>query len=424
MTAIPINLLIIVTAQAVIWILAYRFFGQIELGIRRYLVRSVGIGVVLGILMDITLGSKGIFAYYPLGPDQGSVNPNLLPPQTMLINAIASYGIAVATIVLLSKQVIKAASIKYESYRLILIPLVLAAIGILFSPESSLMMMFAWGLLILSLGEFLAALLGLSGPLANAIFRGDWKPFGTLWGLSVSLGFLYETINALTPFWIWLPKHNLPLLFVRSLVVTLGYIVLCHPILVVWSILQLKAEEKSTIALTQLQVDEGGDRRQEPPALDPESVTEGESSREYAITKYCDFQWAALCSASDALVRGASLYLLLLGGISGLLLSSATNLKPEIRITLFAIAVASTLITSLVALVVTLGYLSGLKDLEASYRKLNHTAFNEVNLQQFFRRGYVAVLAGVLSCVVLSLVFSVGFFIHARDAIDLMALFK
>jgi hypothetical protein len=115
-----------------------------------------------------------------------------------------------------------------------------------------------------------------------------------------------------------------------------------------------------------------------------------------------------------SLIKGASFYLLLLGGLAGFLLSGAAKVSDETKIALIGIAALSTLVTSLIALVLTLGYLSGLKGLESSYKKLNPTIFYELKINLFFRRGYIAVLTGILCCVALALILTFGFYIDGR----------
>ena len=419
MLSIPANLLLIVLAQTA-------FLGAIALAFRQhlpswpmYIVRSLGIGVVLGAMMDLTLGSHGVFSYLPYGPSAAAVEPKALEGQVLLFNAIGSYGVAAMTIVLLAKFVVAQQPPDYRIYRWLLAPVTVGLTAVLFLSDSTIAIMFAWGILIVCLGEFLAARTGLTGPVL-ALLANNWPlPLARLWGFSMVLGIAYEIANWVWPFWVWIPNRQLPTIVIESLVVGFGYFVLCHPIVVAWSILNEDSGDTAQISTLKSPsptlTDTSGSKDPNIDSEAQESPERTSSSREYAITKYCEFQWAALSSTSDALLRGATIYLLIVGALTGFLLTNAADMNDKTKITLIGVAVGATLITSLIASLLSLGYLLGLRTLEASYRELNPAVFSELQLGLFFRRGYLVVLAAVATSFLLALAIASALYFYSAE---------
>ena len=98
------------------------------------------------------------------------------------------------------------------------------------SPAHTLWLMFSWGAVVLSASELLLCHGGKVGPiLAFLIFR-DYRPLLTLISFSIVVGSIYETVNMLFPFWVWLPGSSGSSLIIAIVIVLLGYFVLFYPL--------------------------------------------------------------------------------------------------------------------------------------------------------------------------------------------------
>jgi hypothetical protein len=95
--------------------------------------------------------------------------------------------------------------------------------------------MFRAGAIILSVGELAAALRGRRTALV-AIGRGRIGPFLKFWGASASMGALYELVNERFPVWHWVPVDSIVNWPVEFFVVAFGYVVLFHPLRLIWQI--------------------------------------------------------------------------------------------------------------------------------------------------------------------------------------------
>ena len=66
--------------------------------------------------------------------------------------------------------------------------------------------MFAWGLVLVGVGEVALSISGRAGPLLAIISRSDWRPALRFVTFAATIGVLYETCNFYFPFWVWLPN--------------------------------------------------------------------------------------------------------------------------------------------------------------------------------------------------------------------------
>lgn len=238
----PVNLVYIVLFQAFIWSLVRILPNSNPLDRFQWAIVAIT-GLLLGIIMDLALGAFGAFAYLSEGPFASPVAPHNLEIYLLVVNAFFSYGIAVATLALVTDFI----TVDYKRSILWLILMIAAVmagiIGIMFSPKSSLPMLISWGVVIVSAGEFLLMLSDRAGPLIAMLALNYYTSFFKLWIFSIVIGASYELVNLAFPFWIWLPDSGISQSLLRTLVIFFGYFALFHAITTFWVLLNSKKEK-------------------------------------------------------------------------------------------------------------------------------------------------------------------------------------
>lgn len=235
---VPVNLLVIVAFQALVLGLAMLAARTRAARAQVSWVVAIATGAGVGILMDVVLSAHGIFAYLPDGPLSTPRVSRDLSLVLLAFNAVASYGLAAATAALISDCVV---SVRPPlgprwSVRLTTLPLV-GVIAVTASPPSSIPMMFAWGLVLVGVGEVALSISGRAGPLLAIISRSDWRPALRFVTFAATIGVLYETCNFYFPFWVWLPNGVASPNVLKVLIPSLGYIALLHPLVTTYVLL-------------------------------------------------------------------------------------------------------------------------------------------------------------------------------------------
>ncbi|HUK36330.1 MAG TPA: hypothetical protein VLV86_20580 [Vicinamibacterales bacterium] len=234
---IPPNLLFIVVVQAAACLAVHVIVNTSTARSPGYWLASLGCGVALGLVMDKVLGAYRLFAYLPEGMAGPPVEPGMLALTTLVFNGAFSYGIAIATAGVLMDGERRVG----VALRWIVVPGAVVALGIagiLLLPSGTFRMMFAWGAVVLGVGEMILQISGGGGPFVAFLSGTTGQPLARLWIFSIAIGAVYETANWIAPFWVWLPDagHSRP--WTSVTVVVLGYVVLFHPIMVFWTLIR------------------------------------------------------------------------------------------------------------------------------------------------------------------------------------------
>lgn len=232
----PTNLLLILGIQAVTCGVVHVIARNSRVGTLHHWLSATWFGFTLGILMDIILGDHGIFAYLPAG-EQTPVRPIELPVATLCFNAVASYGIAVATISVLAEHVTAVKEHPRFVMRATALVTTVGVAAIIVVSTGTLGMMFAWAVVIISCGELFLLTHRLTGPFVALVAGNSMAPLAKLWAFSAAIGIVYELGNWFFPFWVWLPNSYRSPLANSALVAILGYVVLIHPIVVFWALI-------------------------------------------------------------------------------------------------------------------------------------------------------------------------------------------
>lgn len=196
-------------------------------------------GLIGGLLFDVIFGALGVFSYQSKNPNNSFYATGLSLYQ-LILNGIFSYGLAIATARYITpkiragkKDTIKKNTIKKDT-ALVLALLVLISFGLSFLYTFGISTLFMYGVGILALGECILVLTGKSGPFVSLVFTRNYSSFMRLWANSILIGFLYEMVNLLFPFWIWLPRFYPSQVGLEFLIIIFGYMALFHPIIVFW----------------------------------------------------------------------------------------------------------------------------------------------------------------------------------------------
>lgn len=229
----PINLIYILVFQAFIWGIIRILPNSNPLDRIQWMIVAAT-AILFGIAMDLVLGAFGIFAYLSEGPYAPPVEPHNLEIYLLLVNAFFSYGIAVATLALVAGSI--TVNYKRSIFWLFLMGIAAFAgiLGIIFSPEASFAVLFSWGLVIVSAGEFFLMLNNRAGPVVMILARQSYFPFFKLWIFSIVVGASYELVNLIFPFWVWLPDSGISQTMLRILMIFFGYFALFHAITTFW----------------------------------------------------------------------------------------------------------------------------------------------------------------------------------------------
>ncbi|MCW9060057.1 MAG: hypothetical protein OQL11_14410 [Gammaproteobacteria bacterium] len=226
---IPANLLIIVVVQALVLITLLVLSGRFSIEHKIDWKIALGVGVGYGMLMDALLGGVGVFAYLFGEPSSGYTSPNELPIFLLVFNAVASYGLAALSVAVIAPGIIRPLKIHANLPLLVGVVLIFSLCLAIITPAHSLWLMFAWGAVVISFSELLLCHGGKGGPILAFITDRDYRPLLVLIGFSVVVGSIYEIVNIVFPFWVWLPGSSVSLWILTLLVVLLGYFVLFYP---------------------------------------------------------------------------------------------------------------------------------------------------------------------------------------------------
>lgn len=233
----PTNLIIIVLAQAIILLIMLMFLKRTRQSSTINWPVAIGIGAGFGVLMDLVLGAYGIFAYLLPGWTKVPIDPRKLPVQVLIFNAIASYGLASASIAAIAPSIV-VASRRNRGWSISTgLITVGGLLGVLLIQTASVGMMFAWGLVIIGTGELALHIAGKAGPFLAVLAKHDWHPLVRLWLCSSFLGATYEIINIMFPFWVWLPGSSINQTLLVGIIVSIGYVALLHPMAVLYILL-------------------------------------------------------------------------------------------------------------------------------------------------------------------------------------------
>lgn len=182
------------------------------------------LGVPFGLVFDLLIGKyHAIFSY----------NALLHSWTFLLLNGIASYGLAIGTVWQLPATMRSLAVTRFKGLAAFLIILAIVTAALL--PVQSIpvaAVVLIVGATILVASEALAILWGKEAPLV-ALANGRIKPFVVVWIASVLIGLVYERVNQAVGIWIWGEVPPIPHWAYRSVIVALGYFVLLHPMFVI-----------------------------------------------------------------------------------------------------------------------------------------------------------------------------------------------
>ncbi len=236
-TCMSTNFLIIVIVQFFVYLFVVKITKQKFLPLRLIMV-SASAGTVIGLPFDILLGNLGLYTYLP-NTIEGASNPTGLTFLELIINGIFSFGLAVATAKLLANNFTSSQSRKIEIALVFPFSLLfLTALYFCFIlPKNSIALMFACGFFIVSLGELLLLLLRRRGLLAMLVNDFNIKKLVRVWLILFMIGLACEITNFFFPFWIWLPGHSHSTFLILTLMTTLGYIGVIHPMIIFWQLL-------------------------------------------------------------------------------------------------------------------------------------------------------------------------------------------
>lgn len=221
------NFAAIIVVQ-LLWFLLVALRSGTLPAVPRHLAIGAIAGLPLGAVFDVAIGKFGnVFHYAGLE----------LSGPFVLLNAILSYGIAVATVLSIGGTKMP----PYEGRRrrpAMIAASVMLAVAIWLPIESltPITTMFLLGALVLVFSEALSIAAASRGYLYQLIF-GSARPMVRIWVFSVSTGLVYEVANYLFPLWVWInrtptPSGNF------LLIVIFGYFVLFFPVFTVAALLR------------------------------------------------------------------------------------------------------------------------------------------------------------------------------------------
>ena len=223
----------VIAVELAVFLIFARISGSTFCWARTSILLGIVFGVPVGLVFDLVVGSTGrVFSYkVPL------------TPTFVIANGAFSYGLAAATVFVLSNRI--PMTYRPITWSLGFVPLVLSCILVIWvtiAAPQAIVAAFLIGIIVLFVGESIAMLRGRSGPILELIL-GNWKLFVMLWSMSIFLGAAYETANAIWPIWEWGPASSLPRPWWTIMLVTVGYVILVHPLWILGGhIMQLKPE--------------------------------------------------------------------------------------------------------------------------------------------------------------------------------------
>ncbi|HUJ44102.1 MAG TPA: hypothetical protein VLW52_10885 [Opitutaceae bacterium] len=218
----------VVAVQLVLLVVVARIRRGGRSEVVRALAVGLGAGLVLGAAFDLIIGSaQGVFSYH-------------LPPAAVFIfaNGLLSYGLACATAWFFPVVLTLAAPDVRRRGGVILALAAAAAVVLLTGPWTvpAWGRMMASGAAILATGELGVTVLGRTGPLLQCV-QGNCSSLLGLWRWSVLTGLVYELANVFFPVWTWSALASWPVLLREAVIVVFGYVVLCHPLVLVGRLL-------------------------------------------------------------------------------------------------------------------------------------------------------------------------------------------
>lgn len=234
----PLTFFVIILAQLVIFLLVCIQVRDKVVITGKDVLLSALFGLILGITFDILLGFAGVFTYVG-GAPQSQELPWKLSTIQLVCNGIFSYGLTVLTVRLI---VLKSYLVKnqIERKRLGIFAVSIMAIFIvLVINSSSLVSLFLYGALIVTIGEFIMIIFSRTGPVLSLIIKREYSLFFRVWVKILIIGFLYELTNWIYPFWVFLPgETEYSHFLIESIIVLFGYVALFHPMIIFWQIME------------------------------------------------------------------------------------------------------------------------------------------------------------------------------------------
>lgn len=213
------NFVIVVGAQ-LLWFIALTAARGSFRSAPRLLGAGALAGIPLGAIFDIGIGRFGDIFHYA-----GLEYSGLF----VLLNAVFSYGTAVATAAVIPVGVMDDYSGPLRRLALVTASLAFAlAIWLPLDRWPPVGAMFLLGALILIATEGLCLALGRKGYLAQ-LLEGRWSPVVRIWAFAAATGVIYELANRYYPLWVWVNRSPTPA-FNLLMIVSLGYFVLFYPI--------------------------------------------------------------------------------------------------------------------------------------------------------------------------------------------------
>jgi hypothetical protein len=213
------NFAIVVGAQLLWFILLIAARGLFPKAPRLLAVGALA-GIPLAAIFDIGIGRFGNIFHYA-GLEFGGL--------FVLLNAILSYGTAVATAAAIPVGAM-------DDYMGDLRRIALATASFAFAVAIWLPLdrwppaagMFLLGALILIATEAFCLAFGAKGYLIQ-VLEGRWVPLARIWAFAAATGVIYEAVNRYFPLWVWVNRSPTPAINLL-MIVSLGYFVLFYPV--------------------------------------------------------------------------------------------------------------------------------------------------------------------------------------------------
>ena len=221
------NLLFIALAKTLLLAVIIFRFNPVRTGLGGKLAIAYAVGAIFGLIFfALFLVLVPAIAYY-----------DELTFAFVTVNVTLSYGATAATVAVLPLDLNKrhpASSLTRE--RIYYAVTVVAALGIFAVATSDFLRAFSIGVILMSLAEIAALARKYSGPVSQML-HGQFRPLGTILAVSVGLGVFYEGLNLAFPVWDWVTFEPLPPIVATAIMMSVGYIVLIHPLYVVTRLL-------------------------------------------------------------------------------------------------------------------------------------------------------------------------------------------
>ncbi len=152
-------------------------------------------------------------------------------------NVVLSYGATAATVMLLPFDLKpRNRELPLTLERAYFATTIVLGFGAFTFTQSEFVRAFSTGVILMSLAEIAALVRLLRGPVSRML-RGEFKPLGIILAASAGLGVLYECLNLAFPVWEWVTLAGLPAGADIAIMMSVGYIVLIHPLFVVTKLL-------------------------------------------------------------------------------------------------------------------------------------------------------------------------------------------